>query len=191
MKRQSEVLTYSSGGTPQATVRRHYLCWREQQSPPLPYRCDNVDCHFHSNPLIWNGKELSLILDHIHGNNSDNRPRSLRLLWPNCDSQLPTRGGANKGRVEKSPKGFAIVAPRGRRELSLFADSEGVEESASTTDTACLPMGIDLTDCEFVNPVVVSGGTLVVDGHSYQVPVNGSHVIGSENVKMKLFEKNR
>jgi len=191
VKRQSEVLTYLPGGTSQATVRRHYLRWREEQTPRLPYRCDNVDCHFHTNPLIWNGKELTLILDHIHGNNSDNRARSLRLLCPNCDSQLPTRGGANKGRVEKAPGGFAIKDPNGRREFSLFADRAGIEEPTGTTDAACEPMGINLTECEFDNPVVVAGGTLLVDGHSYQVPGRVSHVIGSENVKMKLFAENR
>lgn len=191
MKRQSDVLAYRSGGRSQATVRRHYLRWREEQYPPLPYRCDNVDCHFCTNPLIWNGKELSLILDHINGNNSDNRPRNLRLLCPNCDSQLPTRGGANKGCVEKSASGFAIMDSNGRREFSLFADGEGIEKLAGTTDARCQPMGIKLTDCEFDNPIVVAGGTLLVEGRFYQVPENGSHAIGSDKVKMRLFAENR
>ena len=192
MKHHSEVLIYSSGGTSQATVRRHYLRWRAEQSPPLPDRCDNVGCHFHTNPLIWNGKELPLILDHIQGNNADNRPRSLRLLCPNCDSQLPTRGGANKGRVKKSPSGFAIIDPSGGREFSLFADREGIEESR-TREAACQPIGIDLADrsLTFDNTTVVAGGTLVVDGHCYQVPDGGSHDIGSDKVKMILFTANR
>ena len=38
----------------------------------------------------WNGKPLSLILDHINGVNNDHRITNLRFVCPNCDSQLPT-----------------------------------------------------------------------------------------------------
>jgi hypothetical protein len=107
--KQSEVLRYSKNCKSQGTVRRHYLKWRQQQNPPLPVHCDNPNCKFYIEPLIWNGEILPLILDHINGNNSDDRPKNLRLLCPNCNSQLKTSGGANKGRVEKSDGGFAII----------------------------------------------------------------------------------
>ena len=61
----------------------------------------------HTKPLEWNGQPLPLILDHVDGVNSDNRPEQLQFLCPNCDSQLRTRGGANKGKVKKFPGGFA------------------------------------------------------------------------------------
>lgn len=35
----------------------------------------------------WNGRELTLELDHINGINNDNRIENLRLLCPNCHSQ--------------------------------------------------------------------------------------------------------
>jgi hypothetical protein len=45
----------------------------------------------------WQGKQLSLILDHINGNADDWRLENLRLLCPNCDSQTPTFKGRNMG----------------------------------------------------------------------------------------------
>ncbi len=44
----------------------------------------------------WNGKPLTLQLDHKNGKRSDWRLSNLRLLCPNCHSQTPTYGGANK-----------------------------------------------------------------------------------------------
>ncbi|WP_286195700.1 HNH endonuclease [Synechococcus sp. CCAP 1479/9] len=82
-----------------STVRRHYLEWRRSRG--LLERCDNQQCQFNANPLVWNGQPLGLILDHISGNARDNRPENLRLLCPNCDAQnATTRGGANAGRIE-------------------------------------------------------------------------------------------
>jgi len=45
----------------------------------------------------WNGVTLALILDHINGDASDNRRENLRLICPNCDSQLPTYKARNRG----------------------------------------------------------------------------------------------
>ena len=117
-----DVLCYRIKGASRDTIRRHYLRWRQQQIPPLPERCDNPDCFFHTHPLVWNDKPLKPILDHIDGNNTDNRPKMLRLLCPNCDSQLETRGGANKGRIEKATGGFAKVNRDGKRHYVLPAE---------------------------------------------------------------------
>jgi hypothetical protein len=46
----------------------------------------------------WNGAPLAFVLDHIDGNADDNRRENLRLLCPNCDSQLPTFKSRNRGR---------------------------------------------------------------------------------------------
>ena len=45
----------------------------------------------------WNGVSLALIIDHIDGDASDNRRENLRLICPNCDSQLPTYKARNRG----------------------------------------------------------------------------------------------
>lgn len=44
----------------------------------------------------WNGKPLTLTLDHINGKHLDHRIENLRFLCPNCHSQTPTFSGKNK-----------------------------------------------------------------------------------------------
>lgn len=45
---------------------------------------------------FWNGKELTLTLDHINGKNHDDRLENLRWVCPNCDRQLDTFAGKNR-----------------------------------------------------------------------------------------------
>jgi hypothetical protein len=49
-------------------------------------------------PPEWNGQPLVLRLDHQNGIRNDNRLENLRLVCPNCDSQLPTFAGRNSRR---------------------------------------------------------------------------------------------
>ena len=44
----------------------------------------------------WNGKHMSLILDHINGINNDNRLENLRIVCPNCNATLDTHCIGNK-----------------------------------------------------------------------------------------------
>lgn len=46
---------------------------------------------------VWNGLPLLFVLDHINGDASNNARSNLRMICPNCDSQLPTYKGRNKG----------------------------------------------------------------------------------------------
>jgi len=47
---------------------------------------------------VWNGVSLVLVLDHVDGDPTNNRRENLRLVCPNCDSQLPTYKARNRGR---------------------------------------------------------------------------------------------
>lgn len=43
----------------------------------------------------WNGRKMSLILDHINGVYNDNRIDNLRIVCPNCNATLDTHCGKN------------------------------------------------------------------------------------------------
>lgn len=44
----------------------------------------------------WNGQPITLQIDHINGNNKDNRIENLRILCPNCHTQTDTFAGRNR-----------------------------------------------------------------------------------------------
>ena len=69
----------------QATLRRWYI-----KGNYTPYVCSICG----QEPL-WQGKELTLILDHINGQNHDDRLENLRWVCPNCNQQLDTTNGKN------------------------------------------------------------------------------------------------
>lgn len=50
-------------------------------------------------PPYWNGRDLVLRLDHMDGDNRNFALSNLRLVCPNCDSQLPTYCGRNTKRA--------------------------------------------------------------------------------------------
>lgn len=65
-------------------IKKHILS--EQNNKCAICNCNNY----------WNNKPLVFILDHIDGHANNNRRDNLRLICPNCDSQLDTFKSKNK-----------------------------------------------------------------------------------------------
>ena len=120
MSNYSKTLRYRETEQGRATVKRHYEKWRKDND--MRYLCDNTKCQLHdiANPQ-WNGEEITLILDHENGSKFDNSPYNLRLLCPNCNSQLPTAGGRNKGRIMENKKdGYTLNNDNGSKSFAHF-----------------------------------------------------------------------
>lgn len=88
-----EILVIDSTYTSTTTLKRRLL-----KAGMLENRCD--ECGL---PPEWRGSPLVMRLDHINGVRTDNRISNLRLLCPNCDSQMPTFAGRNKGWWRRLP----------------------------------------------------------------------------------------
>lgn len=82
IKRTEENVFIQNSTASQATVRRWYL-----KNEYTPYVCSICGLE-----PQWQGKDLTLILDHINGINNDDRLENLRWVCPNCNQQLETTG---------------------------------------------------------------------------------------------------
>lgn len=80
--RTEENVFIENSTASQATLRRWYI-----KGNYTPYICSIC-----KQEPIWQGKDLTLILDHINGNNKDDRLENLRWVCPNCNQQLETTG---------------------------------------------------------------------------------------------------
>lgn len=79
----NEILIFEKRDTrPKAYVLRRALLEIGRE-----YRCE--ECGIGN---TWNGKPITLHIDHKNGDWSDNRQENLRFLCPNCHQQTPNYG---------------------------------------------------------------------------------------------------
>lgn len=80
--RDEENVFIKNSTASQATLRRWYEkgCYT------------NYECSICGMQPFWQGKELTLILDHVDGDNKNHQLNNLRWVCPNCNQQLETTG---------------------------------------------------------------------------------------------------
>lgn len=76
---------------------------------PFILKEQNSKCAICGLSTEWNNKELHFILDHIDGDATNNKRTNLRLICPNCDSQLDTFKSRNKGKSTRKYKPYREV----------------------------------------------------------------------------------
>ena len=91
VKRTKENTFCENSTVDQKTLRKKYF-----QDNYSEYKCSIC-----GQDPYWNGKSMTLILDHINGINNDDRLENLRWVCPNCNSQLETTNGKNIQRLRE------------------------------------------------------------------------------------------
>ena len=97
VERNRENVFIENSTASQATLRRWYI------KENIPYVC--TIC---GQEPIWQGKDLTLILDHINGKNNDDRLENLRWVCPNCNQQLETTGYTKFHSIKKESHNFCV-----------------------------------------------------------------------------------
>ena len=91
IKRTIENIFIKDSTASQKTLRTWY-----KKGEYTPYKCSIC-----GQLPEWQGKPLTLILDHINGHNHDDRLENLRWVCPNCNQQLDTTGFKNYNKNDK------------------------------------------------------------------------------------------
>ena len=98
MQRNEDNIFIKNSTANQSTLRKWYLKGNYSE-----YKCSIC-----GQEPFWNGKELTLILDHINGINNDDRLENLHWVCPNCNQQLDTTNGKNPNRKNHAKKYYCI-----------------------------------------------------------------------------------
>lgn len=93
---RTEENVFCKGSTASQKVLRDWY----KKGNYVPYKCDCCGIS------EWQGKKLALQLDHINGDNHDNRLENLHWLCPNCHSQTDTFCGKHVKKNHATSEGI-------------------------------------------------------------------------------------
>lgn len=134
IERNEENVFIENSTASQATLRKWYI-----KGEYTPYICSIC-----GQEPFWQGKDLTLILDHINGHNHDDRLENLRWVCPNCNQQLDTTCGKNKtnrkhitlkGVIE--PSKLKIFCKECNKEITSQSKSGLCQECCSKSKRVC------------------------------------------------------
>lgn len=115
----------------------------------VPYSC--ADCKIGG---AWQGRPLTLHIDHINGNWLDNRKDNLRFLYPNCHSQTENFTGKGRGKGVVAQSAEATVLGTVQREFESRRPHRNSERPA----LAKLNLMLGADDLSFLERIVSAGG---------------------------------
>lgn len=115
VERTEENVFCKNSTATQATLRRWFI-----KGNYVPYQCDCCGI------TEWQEKPLVLQLDHINGDNHDNRLENLHWLCPNCHSQTDTFCGKQLQKKHMTKQGITI-----KTEVKKYCVDCGKEISAA------------------------------------------------------------
>lgn len=96
--RSPENIFVENSTASQSTLRKYFI-----KGNYIEYKCAICGA-----APVWQGKNLTLILDHINGKNNDDRFENLRWVCPNCNSQLETTRNRNPNRKIHARKFYCV-----------------------------------------------------------------------------------
>lgn len=99
IKRNENNVFINNSTASQQTLRRWYV--KGQYTP--------YECSICGQQPFWQGKPLTLILDHINGENHNNELSNLRWVCPNCNQQLDTTGYRQMRAEKKLEKKYYCI----------------------------------------------------------------------------------
>lgn len=84
----------------------------------------------------WQGRRMSLILDHINGVRDDNRIDNLRIVCPNCAATLDTHCGKNNDPLRPCAVCGTLFRPSGRGRQHCSRECGGRSDASRKAQAA-------------------------------------------------------